>query len=64
MKHPPAARVRLVTTILSGRCTVLCSEAITCPLCHLPVPPNTKHECEVDGPIRVVRNRSEDPCSR
>jgi hypothetical protein len=53
---PPPRTTRLVVTIRSAKCSLVCSEEIRCPACQLLVPPNVKHECEVDGPIRVVRN--------
>jgi len=41
-KKKPAARM----TVQVARCEVFCSEAMTCPLCHVLIPANTHHTCE------------------
>lgn len=49
----PAVRV----TVFKGTCTIVSTMVIVCPLCGFDVPPDTIHECERDGAVRVVRQR-------
>lgn len=61
---PPDKRGRLVVTSVrinrTARCTVICSEAIQCPSCGHTVPPNTRHECQVEDGVKVIKNVLED----
>jgi hypothetical protein len=41
-------------------CKVFSTADVECPLCHQQVPRRVQHECEVNGGVRVVRNRPED----
>lgn len=50
-------KVEVTVGFSSATCYMFSDIALRCFVCGFDVPPNTHHECELNGGVKTVRNR-------